>query len=94
MKLIDGKGYATSVKPGLVDSKGAFFLLLEDNNTKHYRFSDESELIAELLSEIKDLEAKLEEKQETIDTLAAKFERVKAKVKAIKAEMNRGGSDA
>lgn len=48
MKLADGERHTHAVNVGLVDSRGMFVLLLDDNETAYYRFSDESNLIAQL----------------------------------------------
>lgn len=49
MKLADGERHTHLVDVGLVDSRGAFLLLLDDDETAYYRFSDESNLIEQLM---------------------------------------------
>ena len=48
MKLTDGERHAHLVDVGLIDSRGAFLLLLDDDETAYYRFSDETSLIRQL----------------------------------------------
>lgn len=45
------------VKIGLVDSQGAFFLFLDEGNTRYLRFSDESEALTELMKKCRTLES-------------------------------------
>lgn len=60
MKLIDRKGVAHEVDIGLVDKQGAFFLLLDSNETCEYlRFSDEAQALTELHERNEKLERKL-----------------------------------
>lgn len=49
MKLADGERHTKRVEVGLVDTRGAFLLLLDDDETAYYRFSDESNLIEQLM---------------------------------------------
>ena len=50
-KMIDGKGKSQQVQRGLVDKEGAFFFLLDTNDTAYYRFSNESELLTSLIAQ-------------------------------------------
>lgn len=45
------------VKIGLVDSQGAFFLFLDEGNTRYLRFSSEADALTELMRECKILES-------------------------------------
>ena len=57
MKLVDRKGNARNVDIGLVDKRGAFFLLLDDEtSTRYLRFSDESSALSALFEKCKRLE--------------------------------------
>ena len=51
MVINDGKGHSQLVKCGLVDNEGAFFLLLKENKTRYYKFTNESECV-EVLSDL------------------------------------------
>lgn len=48
MKLADGERHTHLVDVGLVDSRGVFLMLLDDDETAYYRFSDETSLIRQL----------------------------------------------
>lgn len=74
MMLFDSKGNVYEVKPGLVDKQGLFLLLMDDNYTKHYQFSDEADLIQNLLDEIDALKAERRKLHKQIDKLAYKNE--------------------
>ena len=50
MKLTNGKK-KQEVKCGLIDTDGMFLLLLDDNDTRYYRFSDESGLVSDLIKQ-------------------------------------------
>lgn len=51
MKLADGERHTHLVDVGLVDSRGVFLMLLDDDETAYYRFSDEASLIKQLKHE-------------------------------------------
>lgn len=48
MKLADGERHTHLVDVGLIDSRGVFLMLLDDDETAYYRFSDEASLIRQL----------------------------------------------
>ena len=74
MMLFDSQGNVYEVKPGLVDKQGLFLLLMDDNYTKHYQFSDEADLIQNLLDEIDALKAERRKLRKQVDKLAYKNE--------------------
>lgn len=57
-------------RPGLIDSRGMFVLLVDDDETAYYRFSGESEAIAALLAECDALRAKVESLHDALDRMA------------------------
>lgn len=76
MQIISN-GRKIPVKAGLIDSKGMFCLLLDADETKHYRFSDETECITELVDEITKLEQLNEKLVEDCERLEARHKKVK-----------------
>lgn len=60
--LISATGRLTHGCVGLTDSSGCFVLGLEDNETKHFTFSDEAEAIGELYEEM----ARIQRENETL----------------------------
>lgn len=84
MMLFDSKGNVYEVKPGLVDKQGLFLLLMDDNYTKHYQFSDEADLIQNLLDEIDALKAERRKLHKQIDKLAYKNETLLETIRNIR----------
>ena len=84
MMLFDSKGNVYEVKPGLVDKQGLFLLLMDDNYTKHYKFSDEADLIQNLLDEIDALKAERRKLHKQIDKLAYKNETLLETIRNIR----------
>lgn len=58
--LMHSDGTCEHANVGLVDADGLFLLLLESNKTRHYRFSDESELISEIVKDMRDLDERID----------------------------------
>lgn len=52
MKLADGERHTKRVEVGLVDTRGVFLMLLDDDETAYYRFSDEASLIEQLMHDM------------------------------------------
>ena len=84
MMLFDSKGNVYEVKPGLIDKQGLFLLLMDDNYTKHYQFSDEADLIQNLLDEIDALKAERRKLHKQIDKLAYKNETLLETIRNIR----------
>jgi len=73
MKIADGNRHTRPVKAGLVDDRGVFFLLLDDNETAYYRFSDESDLIYQLKHDEKVYRERSEKLEEAIHDIKLKL---------------------
>lgn len=69
MKLTNSKGKKQDVRRGLVDSSGCFLLLLDDNDCQYYRFSDESELVSQLIDQADKLRKSNAQMKKSIDKL-------------------------
>lgn len=48
MRLLDGRGGSKACTIGMVDNRGAFVVLTDENDGRHMRFSDEADVIAQL----------------------------------------------
>ena len=72
MVLIDGHGNCTEVAIGMVDSKGAFVALLDDNDTpiKHFKFSSENGMIQQLSRDNNKLRKQLEAAEKKLDKVS------------------------
>lgn len=73
--LVDAKNHRQPCMVGLVDNNGCFVLLLDDDETRHYRFSDESTLIDELFRMNNEQAARLEKLDAKMDNLRTRAER-------------------
>jgi len=82
MKLIDSKGRMQGVSCGLVDNDGMFLLLLDDNVTKHFKFSDEHELIEDLMRELDGNGAKQDRLSDKIILLERRVSEWKSKAES------------
>ena len=82
MRLIDGKGRMQGVSCGLVDNNGAFLLLLDDNVTKHFKFSNEHELIEDLMREVESNESKQDRLSDKIILLERRVSEWKSKAES------------
>ena len=89
MVITDGTERKTA-RPGLVDSKGMFVLLVDDDETAYYRFSGEGEAIAALLDEIDALRTKVESLHDALDRMA----RARDKAQQMNARLRDGIEDA
>lgn len=82
------------VRRGLVDKDGAFFLLLDSDQTKYFRFSDESDGITELYMEViretqinERAAGLIEEQERTIEKLKRTIKRREADISALKEQI-------
>ena len=82
MRLIDSKGRMQGVSCGLVDNDGMFLLLLDDNVTKHFKFSSEHELIEDLMREIDGNETKVDRLSDKIVILEHRVTEWKGKAES------------
>lgn len=48
MRLLDGRGGSKACTIGMVDNRGAFVVLVDENDGRHMRFSNEADVIAQL----------------------------------------------
>ncbi len=67
MRLVGNTSH--DVKIGLVDSQGAFFLLLDEGCTRYLRFSSEAEALTQLRKECKRLESENRILSQRVDAL-------------------------
>ena len=91
MMLNYGNGHSVEVKPGLVDKHGTFLLLVDENETRHYRFSGEADLITRLQDEIRGLEKRVERQQDAIDRLAERNGRLSARLAELDEKLREMG---
>ena len=72
MVLIDGYGNCTEVAIGMVDNKGAFVALLDDNDTpiKYFKFSSENGMIQQLSRDNNKLRKQLEAATKKLDKVS------------------------
>ena len=82
MRLIDSKGRMQGVSCGLVDNDGMFLLLLNDNVTKHFKFSGEHELIEDLMRELDGNEEKVDRLSDKIVLLERRVNEWKGKAES------------
>ena len=82
MRLIDSKGRMQGVSCGLVDNDGMFLLLLNDNVTKHFKFSGEHELIEDLMHELDGNEEKVDRLSDKIVILERRVSEWKGKAES------------
>ena len=82
------------VRRGLVDKGGAFFLLLDSDQTKYFRFSDESDGITELYAEVvretqinERAAGLIEEQERTIEKLKRTIKRREADISALREQI-------
>lgn len=83
MKLDDGSNKTKIVNMGLVDDRGCFFLLLDDNETKYYKFSDQASLVKQLIDENKMLIAENEKLLERNEKLIDNNNRLESQLKDL-----------
>lgn len=89
-KLDNGAGIVHKVQHGLVEREGAFFYLLDTGEVRHFKFSNESELITALHEEIARLEREKEKMQHDMDNLSRRCDYLRDKLAAARAEAERG----
>ena len=82
MYITDGKTY-THVKPGLIDKGGIFFLLVDDNDTGYYKFSNQADVIDALFDERDELRERVDSLQEAVDGLSRSVDRMKQENKRL-----------
>ena len=97
--LIDGKGGITEAAVGLVDRDGAFLLLVDSNETRHYRFADEASCVSMLMgqvlgqkAEVENLRGKLDSAQVRARTLAEALDKAKARIAELESALGTAGA--
>lgn len=83
LKLNNGQGDTQPVRVGLVDSEGMFLYLMDDQDTQHYRFSSESELLTSLREQRDKLMKSNDKKQKRIDRLEKDCKALEADLKRL-----------
>ena len=86
-KLCNGAGIIYNVERGLVDKEGTFFYLMDTGEVKHYKFSDEAELITVLTEEIYQLRYQLGKLQDSTDYLSRRLESTQKTLRKAQAKL-------
>lgn len=88
MYLRNGKGQLAEVRVGLVDDTGVFLTLLDDvTQIRRYKWSDESDLITQLVADNDELREKLEKNCEKLEKKSEASRMAKIRMSTIRDQL-------